>query len=129
MLLLRPYLEGRRFIIRTDHAALRWMLHMDGSQGRLARWRLRLAEYSYTVETRPGAGHHAADTMSRLPSTSTDTSAVPDEIPCLALPAHARGWTVPDAERAGGLPPITLEELLRAQSTDNRCLDIRKEMC
>lgn len=25
---------------------------MDGAQGRLARWRLRLAEFSYTVESR-----------------------------------------------------------------------------
>jgi len=40
-LLLRPYVEGTRFPVRTDHAALKWMLHMDGAHGGLARWRLR----------------------------------------------------------------------------------------
>jgi len=54
-LLLRPYVEGTRFMVRTDHAALKWMLHMDGSHGRLALWRLRLAEFDYVVHTRPGA--------------------------------------------------------------------------
>jgi len=42
-------------MVRTDHAALKWMLHMDGSHGRLALWRLRLAEFDYVVHTRPGA--------------------------------------------------------------------------
>lgn len=54
LFLLRPYLQGTRFVVRTDHKALRWMLHMDGAHGRLVRWRLRLAEFDYTVETKPG---------------------------------------------------------------------------
>jgi len=65
-LLLRPFVEGTRFIVRTDHAALKWMLHMDSAHGRLARWRLQLAEFDYVVQTRPGASHPAADTMSRI---------------------------------------------------------------
>ena len=51
-LLLRPYVEGTRFTVRTHHAALKWMLHMNGAHGRLARWRLRLAEFDYVVQTR-----------------------------------------------------------------------------
>ena len=43
--MLRPYLQGTRFTVRTDHSALRWMLHTDGTHGRLARWRLRHAEF------------------------------------------------------------------------------------
>jgi len=38
-LLLHPYIEGTLFTVRTAHAALYWMLRMDGSHGTLARWR------------------------------------------------------------------------------------------
>jgi len=65
-LLFRPYIKGTRHTVRTDHAAHKWMLHMDRAHGRLARWRLRLAELNYVAQTRPGESHHAADTMSRI---------------------------------------------------------------
>jgi RNase H-like domain found in reverse transcriptase len=39
---LRPYLEGQKFIIRTDHHSLWWVLNLSDAQGCLARWRLRL---------------------------------------------------------------------------------------
>jgi RNase H-like domain found in reverse transcriptase/Reverse transcriptase (RNA-dependent DNA polymerase) len=42
---LRPYLEGQKFIIGTDHRSLRWVLNLSDAQGRLARWRLRLLEF------------------------------------------------------------------------------------
>jgi len=54
-LILRPYVAGTRFTVRTDHAALKWMLHMDGAHGRLAPWRLRLPVTDLLVQTRPGA--------------------------------------------------------------------------
>jgi RNase H-like domain found in reverse transcriptase/Reverse transcriptase (RNA-dependent DNA polymerase) len=65
---LRPYLEGVTFTVRTDHHALRWVMNLAEAQGRLARWRLRLSEFSFTVEYSPGSTHHAADMMSRLSS-------------------------------------------------------------
>jgi RNase H-like domain found in reverse transcriptase/Reverse transcriptase (RNA-dependent DNA polymerase) len=40
---LRPYLEWKRFTLRTDHHALRWVMNLADAQGLLARWRLRLA--------------------------------------------------------------------------------------
>ena len=48
---LRPYLERTRFIVHTDHKALRWLLNLtDGdTTGSLARWRLRLSEYDFEV--------------------------------------------------------------------------------
>jgi len=71
-LLLRLFFEGTHFTVRTDHAALKWMLRMDGAHGRLAQWRLRLAEFDYAVQTRPGASHHAVDTMSRISTPAGD---------------------------------------------------------
>jgi RNase H-like domain found in reverse transcriptase len=67
---LRPYLEGTEFTVRTDHHALRWVMNLSDAQGHLARWRLRLAEFTVKVEYHPGIAHHAADAMSRLPHQS-----------------------------------------------------------
>jgi RNase H-like domain found in reverse transcriptase len=89
ILTLRPYLEGRIFIIRTDHHSLRWVLNLADAQGRLARWRLRLQEFDYEVHYLPGRSHHGADMMSRLQSTDPSLcdpkSSLDTEIPCFVV--------------------------------------------
>jgi len=127
-LLLRPYIEGTRFTVRTDHAALKWMLHMDGAQGRLARRRLRLAEFDYVAQTRPGASHHAADTMSRISTPAVDDGAIPDAVPCLALPNSSAAWQIPPQTEGGLLSPLTLAELIEGQAEDGRCKEVRAAM-
>ena len=67
----RPYLWGKRFTIITDHSALRWLHTMKdtvdgGPSSRLTRWNLRLQEYDFSVEHKPGRHHHDADAVSRL---------------------------------------------------------------
>jgi RNase H-like domain found in reverse transcriptase/Reverse transcriptase (RNA-dependent DNA polymerase) len=62
----RPYLEQKKFTIRTDHHSLRWVLNLSDAQVRLARRRLRLLEFDYEVQYHPGAQHHGADMVSRL---------------------------------------------------------------
>ena len=47
---LRQYLLGRKFIIRTDHQALKWLNNYKGPSFRLMRWRLKLEEYEYRIE-------------------------------------------------------------------------------
>lgn len=91
-LLLLQYIEGTNFTVRIDNAALRWMLHTDGSHGRLARWRLPLAEFDYIVHTRPDASHHAADTISRILTHALDESPSPEKVQYLSLPNSASAW-------------------------------------
>jgi len=98
-LFLRPYIEGTRFTVHTDNAALKWMLHKDGAHGRLVRWQLRLAEFDYVVQTRPGASHHAAVTISRISTPAGDEVAILDAVPvelCSGIPLerylHAGSW-------------------------------------
>jgi len=104
------------------------MLHMDGAHGRLARWRLRLAEFDYVVQTRPGASHHAADTMSRLSTRAVDDGAIPDAVPCLALPNTSAACQVPPQTEGGRLSPLTLVELFDGQAEDGRCKEVRAAM-
>lgn len=61
ILKLRPYLYDTTFNLQTDHKALRWALNFADSSGRLAHWRLRLAEYDYEVQYHPGVKPTLAD--------------------------------------------------------------------
>ena len=63
---LRQYLLGRRFIIRTDHQALKWLHNCKDPSSRLIRWRLRLEEYNYEIEYTKGKDNTAADALSRV---------------------------------------------------------------
>lgn len=65
--LLRLYLEGSHFIIKTDHQALGWILSLKESPWGLARWRLRLMELDFEVDHRADHYPQAADAMSCLP--------------------------------------------------------------
>jgi len=78
--MLRHYVKMTRCIFLTDHSALRWMLHMDAAQNGLDSWRLPLSKFYNLVKTRPGAAHHAADTMSRLTTQTVDTRSIPDVV-------------------------------------------------
>ena len=67
----RPYLWGRRFRVVTDHAALKWLHTMNGTQeggpqSRLTRWVIKLQEYNFYVEHKPGKTHVDCDAISRL---------------------------------------------------------------
>jgi hypothetical protein len=113
---LRPYLEATRFTVRTDHAAITWLFDVDGDNRRLARWRLCLAEYDFTVKHRPGVIHQPADGLSRLRTEGHDESDLGDEIPCIVVADESEGTRTYD--------PISIEELLTEQSRDQFCQDI-----
>jgi hypothetical protein len=72
----RPYLCGRRFKLIIDHAALKRLHSMKtdvagGPASRLTRWVLKLSEYNFEVEHKPGANHSDADAISRLVAAIT----------------------------------------------------------
>lgn len=62
---LRPYLEGAHFSVITDHWSLKWLSSLKEPNGRLARWSVKLQQYSFDVIHRKGAEHHAPDMLSR----------------------------------------------------------------
>jgi len=64
----RHYLLCNRFTIRcqTDHSSLVFLSRPSESSGRIARWSMIMAEYSYSVEHIPGVDNHVPDQLSRL---------------------------------------------------------------
>jgi len=64
----RPYLYGQKFLLVTDHKPLIWLHSVKDPTSRLLRWRLRLAEYEYTVMYKAGKANLNADALSRNPA-------------------------------------------------------------
>ncbi|KAL5004549.1 hypothetical protein ScPMuIL_018005, partial [Solemya velum] len=69
----RHYLYGREFVLRTDHASLRWLMGFKEPQGQIARWLEFLSSYQFTIEHRVSSKHLNADALSRIPVCSTIT--------------------------------------------------------
>ena len=79
-----PYLYGAKFIIRTDHAALRWLKTLKRPEGQLARWLGKLEQYDYSMEYRPGRTHNNADSLSRRPYELDCTHCLGKELDAVA---------------------------------------------
>ncbi|KAJ3656579.1 hypothetical protein Zmor_015648 [Zophobas morio] len=61
----RPYLEGVRFTVVTDHFSLLWLYKLQNPSGRLARWSLRLQGYDFEIVHRKGKSNVVPDALSR----------------------------------------------------------------
>ena len=76
-------MEGSKFQIYSDHEALKWLLGLTDVSGRLACWRLRLAEFDFSIEYKIGKKTQIADALFRIP-TDGETHVSPNlEIPVL----------------------------------------------
>lgn len=89
----RLYIERTRFTIRTNHHALRWLMNLTQSSGRLTRWRLRLAELDFTIKYRPGRVHVVPDALSWLIARGEPLQTVKNKVtffdgPLLLLRPH-----------------------------------------
>ena len=141
--LLRPYLDRTRFTVRTDHSALRWILNLTDSTGRLTRWRLRLLEYDFDVVHRAGIKHQAPDALSRLDTDAFDAQPLQDDLPVFSIDV-TQPLEDPDLYPTADPPrdqldviettvlaitpvkdidkrAISIEELLAAQKQDKSC--------
>ena len=89
-----PYLLGRRFLIRTDHASLRWLLNFKNPSGILARWYEILSQFQFTIEHRPGAEHVVPDALSRRPPDVDDKACQTDDPAAPVFHMTASDWSV-----------------------------------
>lgn len=68
----KHYLAGRKFVLYTDHAALKYIFNNPQPGAKLARWAAALMEYDYEVRYRPGS-KNPADALSRLIDDEIDS--------------------------------------------------------
>jgi len=61
----RQYLLGRKFIIRTENAALSYLMTAKDLIGQQARWVDLMSEFDFTIQHRAGVSHTNADALSR----------------------------------------------------------------
>ncbi|EEZ97618.1 Retrovirus-related Pol polyprotein from transposon gypsy-like Protein [Tribolium castaneum] len=73
----RPFIEGTRFTIPTDHNSLTWLFRLKEPTGRLARWIARLSQFDFDLRHIKGKLNVVPDALSRIPT--------PDEIAVLDL--------------------------------------------
>jgi hypothetical protein len=118
-------MEGTEFIVRTDHHALRCVMNLSDAQGRLARSRLRLAEFTFKVEYHPGVDHHAADAMSRIPHQVVPSDPSEEEIPvCAVAHGESQEQALPTALDEVTSNPITEIPILNLEDLfESQCLD------
>ena len=72
------YLTVGHFILRTDNMAARALQDQSCPTGYWARWKARLANFSFTPKHRSGKKHGNADSLSRISHTSNNPDDNPD---------------------------------------------------
>lgn len=70
----RPYIEGVNFTVITDHSALKMLHKMKDPHGRLARWAMKLQQFSFDIVHKPGKSNIVPDALSRSIDTIKDNN-------------------------------------------------------
>ncbi|KAL1129792.1 hypothetical protein AAG570_012736 [Ranatra chinensis] len=71
----KPYLLGRKFIIKRDYKPLVWVDKMEKTSGRISRWKEVLAAYDYEIVHTKGKDNVLADYLSRQVNAIEDVDA------------------------------------------------------
>ena len=69
---LRKFLHylSQKFVIRTDHSSLRWLLASKNPEGQMARWLVDISTYNLEIQHRPRKQHANADGLHESPANS-----------------------------------------------------------
>jgi transposase InsO family protein len=71
-----PYLQGRKFVVLTDHSALQWLKSAEHKNQMLNRWAILVSGFDFDIAHRKGKDNANADALSRLPIVSVVVVAV-----------------------------------------------------
>lgn len=76
---LDHYLHNAKFVIRTDHKPLKYLLDAPMKNKKIQLWALGIAGYNCTIEYIPGTENTCADLLSRTPTTTEASTTEFDE--------------------------------------------------
>src|SRR3954469_3601596 len=77
----RQYIVDSKFIIHTDHAAIKYLMQKNDTKPRLIRWVLLLQEFDLQIVDRKGVDNPVADNLSRMEDIPHDPIPVNDNFP------------------------------------------------
>lgn len=109
------YVEGSRYIVKTDHRSLKWFLDVKESAGRIARWRLRLMEFDFEVQHRPGWKLMAAHALYWLSTNQTDDYEFNEDLAAYAVAGLHKNTDEHGMERQ---KLLTIQQFVPAQQDD-----------
>jgi len=76
----RSYLDGKKFLVGTEHAALKFLSNFADNNSRLMRWSLSLPEFDFDIEHVPGAKIKHVDALSIHVGMVEDTQIMSKEL-------------------------------------------------
>ncbi|KAI5343165.1 hypothetical protein L3X38_011041 [Prunus dulcis] len=85
------YLQGRHFIIKTDHHSLKYFLNHKAHTPFQQKWVTKLLGYDYEIHYRQGSDNKAADALSRFPISH---SSFTDQVQVLGMDSLPIGTNV-----------------------------------
>lgn len=83
--LLRPYMEGTLFTIPPHHDALKWILILADTTGKLAQWRLRSFEMTFDVLHRARIERQASNAVSQIPTDGKDCNPIEEAFSVMSV--------------------------------------------
>lgn len=123
-----PYLDDRKFTLRTDSRAVTWLSKFKESRSKLMRWSLLLQGLDFKIEHVPGSKNELPDAMSRHPCGYDIGEEVEDWYQMVPPPAPYN-----DEQNAteACINQISLDlndSLVKAQREDEFCCKIRMSL-
>jgi hypothetical protein len=76
----RRYFYGKQFLVRTDHAALKFLRNFADNNERLMHSSLRLSEFDFEIEHVPGSKIKHVDALSRHVGLVEETQLMSKEL-------------------------------------------------
>lgn len=82
----KAYLEGNRFVLRTDSRSLTWLEKFKETKQKFIRWALLLQEFDFDIEHVSGKHNELPDYLSRNPEESMSEECIDESVEHISVP-------------------------------------------